>query len=295
MIHLYQLINYKAKKFWDSKKEYIGVDLNHHGSNPYIGEYMRKDRKINFTGIIKKYFDENGKCRLKLLSIACGAGKLERSLLTTGFFSEIHGCDISTDSINVAKEKAQEIDKDRIITYFIHDANSDDLKYKYDVIIASSCTHHIERLEFFYENVKKALKPNGIFMQAEYVGASRFQHSVLTIGAVNFLLALLPQRLKKENKYKRIGIQQVLSDPSEAVRSDEIIPLTKKYFPKTKIWKFSGIMIHLLYQCVKADEFHTNKKRSLKLCLLVFNTEKLLNLLHLVKKDNAILVSKAKA
>jgi len=294
MIYLYQLISYKAKKFWDSKKEYIGIDLNHYCSNPYICKYIDNYRKkINSISLIKKYYEKNRKHKLKLLSIGCGYGHFERKLLETGFFSEIHGCDISPESIQVAKDNAEEIDKNKVITYFTHDINTAGWEKKYDVIIAFSCVHHIERLEFFYENVRKALKSNGIFIQEEYVGAVRFQNSYITIGVVNFLLKLLPPKIIKNN-YKNIGMQEVLTDPSEAVRSDEIIPLTKRIFPKTKIWEFPGVIMHLLYRCVNADEFHTNEKRTKKLCLLIFKTEKLLDLIGLVEKDVAILVSEAK-
>jgi len=295
MIYLYQLIDYKAKKFWDSKKEYIGVDLNHHESNPYIVEYQKRYQKISIRDIISKYFNKNGKRKLKLLSIGCGCGASEREFLGTNFFSEIHGCDISPESLQIAKNKAEEIDKNRIITYFFYNANSDDLKDKYDIIFVHNCVHHIERLEFFYENVRKALKPNGIFIQNEYTGAPRFQHSGISIKTVNLLLSLLPQRLKRKNTYQKIRMQDIiLSDPSEAIRSDEIIPLTKKYFSKSKIWKFPCLIMHFLYQCVNADEFHTNKRRSLKLCSLVFNSERLLNYLGLVKPGGVLIVSEAK-
>lgn len=52
-IHLYEIINNKAAKFWDNKKEYVGVDLNHSGSNKYISEYISKIRKTNFETILK--------------------------------------------------------------------------------------------------------------------------------------------------------------------------------------------------------------------------------------------------
>jgi len=295
MIYLYQLISYKAKKYWDSRKD-SGINLNLYGINPYIREYMRKHEKHRNVNdrIIKKYFDKKGKRKLKMLSVGCGFGHLERFFWGTCFFSEIHGCDISPDSIQVAKEKTEEIDKYGGITYFVHDINKEGWEEKYDIIIAFNSVHHIERLEFFYENVKKALEPDGIFIQQEYIGRSRFQHSGIKILWVNLLLYFLPQRLKKNNKFQRPSLLYwILRDPSEAVRSDEIIPLTKKYFPKTKVWKLMGTIMQWLYQCVKADEFHNNKKRSLKLCRLVFLTEKFLFLLRLLKADNALLVSEA--
>ena len=292
-VHVSQVINSKSRKYWDSTKEYIGINLNHYGSNPYIAEYVQRTRKIDTFDFIRKCASKNGGRKLKLLSIGCGCGHLERKFLETEIFSEIHGCDISMESIQTAIEKAREVDTNDIISYFVHDANSEDFPDQYDVIYAANSVHHIENLEFFYESVKKALNTNGIFIQTEYTGASRFQHSDRLIASINFLLSLLPQRYRTQYFQRPVLECMIHSDPSEAVRSDEIIPLTKRYFPKTRAYKFTDIMMHLLYQCVNADKFHTRRWRTRGLCSIVFNTEKILNMCGLINKGYAICISEA--
>lgn len=291
VFHISDLINCRAKLFWDQKKEYIGVDLNHSGSNQYIAEFLSKKNPAGMFEILEKHC--KGKNNLSALSIGCGCGALERDLLTLGYFSKIHGTDISDESLKVAKEKAERVDKDGVIQYFKHDANNDEYREKYDVIIAVSCVHHIERLEFFYASVRKALKPDGIFLQFEYTGAARFQHPPVLVSTVNFILSLLDSKHKIKEKYEApLLIHHMAADPSEACRSDEIEELTKKVFPNTKIYKIYDIMIHLFYQCINPDSFKNNKRRTLKWCGVLYYIEKALCGLKVIKNSDAILVSK---
>ena len=299
-LHIYQIINYRAKKFWDNKKEYIGVDLSHHASNKHIVEYIDEYVEKYYAGrfqkgdkaiaAIKQHFGNDEKRKLKMLSLGCGCGGAERKFWETGIFSEIHGCDISDDSIKLAKEKAMEIKGGEAIYYFICDLNSDEFDNKYDVIFSGNCSHHVERLEFFYNNVKNALNPGGIFIQAEYTGAARFQHPRILIATINFLLFLMiPLGLVRRSCRRH----RILADPSEAVRSDEIIPLTKSFFPDTKVHhNFPDIVLHLLYQCVKTSKFHDNRKRSRRLCVLTSMTERLITRLGLIKPNSAFLISR---
>ena len=241
---------------------------------------------------LKDYIKATNKASLTCLSIACGCGELERGFFQKGYFSTIHGCDISFESIEIAKQKADQLNHNGAITYSVIDCNSQPFSGKYDVIVAKSCVHHIERLEFFFNNVKQALNPGGLFIQAEYVGPTRFQHSRFLIGGVNLLLRLLPKNHRNRSKYKRLKMVDVMKDPSEAVRSDEIIPLTKKYFPQTKVIKHKGIAIHLLYQCVNHSKFHESKMRTWRLCQLAFGLERILNFLKLSQESDALLISR---
>ena len=296
-IHICDVINKKAESHWDLNNYCIKKDLNIHSSNPYIVEYNRKYINTNIMNVIKHHYMKNKKCKLRILSVGCGVGYFERSLLNhKHMFSEIRGCDISSISIKNAREEAGKIDVDGIVDYFIHDSNNEDFKgERYDIIVANNCVHHVERLEFFYENIKKALDKNGVFIQSEYVCKPRFQHPRILIMTINFLLCFILRKEYKKvptQRYKRPHLHDMIAgDASEAVRSDEIIPMTKKYFPYTLVRRMPYMLMHRFYQCVNTDFFHTNEKRTLKWCFLIFAIEKLLIFFKLYGGGYAYLVS----
>lgn len=282
-IDMSQIITYKACIFWNNKGEYIGVDLNHYRSNPEICRYMNdfNSEIKSMEECILKYTE--GKTDLVCLSLGCGCGHVERSLAKLNIFKEIHACDISDESLQKARKLAVENGFGELITYFQADLNFDKLpENKYDFVIANICMHHIENLEFAYININKSLSERGIFYQNEYVGDCRFQYGKRLVGAVKTLLKVLPERMKKPNKSCRPKFSDMIKyDPSEAVRSNEIIPLTKKYFKVKEMNRIYSGLMHMFYQCVNPKYFHIengqpirNKHRTTFLCRIIFNIEK---------------------
>lgn len=276
-IELYRFIDYKAKIFWDNKGEYKGVDRNHYLSNESVLKKIR-DENVEIFSYIP--MDKE----LSVLSLGCGTGNLERRLLSYPNIKRIDAFDISEDSIQTALDKIETHERVGIVHYSVANLNVYPLKRgSYDLIIAQECIHHIQNLEFLYENVAQALKPGGVFLQMEYVGPNRFQFENSIICAVNFLLRLLPARFKIKDTYERTTEFDIIqADPSEAVRAQEIIPLSRKYFPDTQIFYLSGTLMHILHQNLNMDYFYTdnfepkdNLKRSQRLIDLVFFVEKI--------------------
>src|SRR4029453_13057399 len=102
----------------------------------------------------------------------------------------------------------------------------------YDVVFGVSSIHHVERLEHVFEQVRRALRPGGYFYLDEYIGPSRFQWTDDQLRLMNEQLELLPPQLRRDvrepGKLKQRVERRTLqfmkeSDPSEAVRSSEIV------------------------------------------------------------------------
>lgn len=274
-LELYQFIDYKAKVFWDNKGEYKGVDKNHYMSNEYVIKKMRGSNAELFSYIPT---DKN----ISVLSLGCGTGNLERHLLSYPNVKKIDAFDISGDSIKTALDKIKGHERAEIVHYGVANLNVYPLKQnEYDLIIAQECVHHIQNLESLYENIELALKPEGVFLQAEYVGPNRFQFESSILYTVNFILKFLPEKFKIKNKYQRTTKYNIIqADPSEAVRAEDIIPLTRKYFPSTQIFFMSGTLMHILHQNLNMEYFYTenyepkdNLNRSRILTQIVFFLE----------------------
>ena len=154
------------------------------------------------------------------------------------------------------------------IQYRVGDLNKVSLEENtYDVIFGISSIHHIAELEAVYENVYRALKPNGYFYMDEFVGPSQFQWTDAQLEAVNEILKQIPERLRVgrsnpgtiRNRAVRPTIEEMNAiDPSEAIRSGEIIPLLSAHFPDFTLRGYGGNILHLLLEDIAGNFAETD-------------------------------------
>jgi SAM-dependent methyltransferase len=119
------------------------------------------------------------------------------------------------------------------------DLNLDELPTShYDVVWSASTLHHLIDLEHMCEQVRRALKPAGLFAFFEYVGEKRVQFAELRIRSCERALAEVPARFWRERREVRSPDIDSIS-PFEAVRSDEIAEVVAKRF-ETLHWATGG-------------------------------------------------------
>ena len=275
-VELFHFIDYKAKIFWDQKGEYKGIDKNHYMSNETV--LTELDKNLSLIDLVPKDQD------LRVLSLGCGTGNLERELLKFPNVKKIDAYDISSDSLEVAREKIFLHPRKDVVHY--REANLNDQSFThegYNLVVAQECIHHIQNLENLYENISSSLMPGGIFLQYEYIGPNRFQFEDYIISLINSILNILPPRFKNRERYIKTTLYDIIqADPSEAVRAQDIVPLTKSKFPNTKIHNYTGTFMHILHQNLNMDYFFSenmsprrNYVRSKLLTKLVFLVEKI--------------------
>ena len=113
-------------------------------------------------------------------------------------------------------------------------ADMNDLKLEadaYDVAFAVQALHHVDALEHLLDQVEASLRPGGLFVVNEYIGPARFQWLDKTEALMNRLLELLPHEYKVNPKngfvkerIDRASAEEIARvDPSESIRSDEIV------------------------------------------------------------------------
>jgi SAM-dependent methyltransferase len=113
--------------------------------------------------------------------------------------------------------------------------------------------HHVQNLEGTLRAVERALKPGGIFVVNEFVGPSQFQFTDLQLAIAAAVLDVLPDRWRMDvttGKLKTRYARHPRShwntvDPSEAIRSDEIVGLLEARFEV--LWRrdYGGTILHL--------------------------------------------------
>jgi glycosyltransferase involved in cell wall biosynthesis/ubiquinone/menaquinone biosynthesis C-methylase UbiE len=204
-----------------------------------------------FPYVARTYFPTPVK---RALSIGCGEGALERHALTLDVCSEFDAYDISEGSVKAAREQARDAGLLHRINYAVADLNRISLEENsYEAAFASMAIHHLENLEGVFSELTKALKPGGLFVFNEFVGPSQFQWTDTQLALANELLASIPERYRVTDEkrvlrqIRRPTIQAMNDlDPSESIRSAEIMQLAEHYFDIVERRDYGGTLLHLL-------------------------------------------------
>jgi ubiquinone/menaquinone biosynthesis C-methylase UbiE len=95
----------------------------------------------------------------KVLDLACGQGVFCRYLSKKRF--SVHGVDVSKELIERARSRS-----DELIQYTLADATGDEFlnEISFDAVVCLLALQNIEKLESFFINVSRCLKPGGKFV-----------------------------------------------------------------------------------------------------------------------------------
>ena len=192
----------------------------------------------------------------RALTLGCGGGELERGLRQHGFAREHEGVDVAPLAIERAVAAAKEEGLGHL-RYRVEDVNVLHLEpASYDVVFGVHSIHHVEALEHVFRQVAAALKPGGFFFMSEFVGPNRFQWTPLQLEVVNGLLRALPEEYRIRTgdgavkmKVRRPTVSEMIAtDPSEAVRSAEILDVAASFFEILEVRPYGGTVLQLLLE-----------------------------------------------
>ncbi len=170
---------------------------------------------------------------LKVISLGSGGCDRELKLATYPQFSEITCVDIVPENLNAAKARITEEHKAQMIFLCesIYDLHMP--KESYDVVFFYASLHHFKNVEqLINDTIIPALKPGGLIIINEFVGADRLQFPKKQLVAVNKSLAHIPKKWRVrrattlvKNKFYGCGLlRMIVADPSECVDSSNIVP-----------------------------------------------------------------------
>lgn len=205
--------------------------------------------------VVEKYL--KGRENLQMLSLGCGIGSHERRFATHPVFGKIVAYDIADHLTTEANRLAKEAGLSNI-EFRVADVNRMDFgKEDFDVVLFHSSLHHFKNLrELIGEKVKNTLKPGGLFVFVEYVGPDRLLWTSEQLKAVNFQLQKIPATYRRRLKTNLLKTQVTgpgllrmwLADPSEAVESSQILPITHAHFEIVEEKALGGNLLMLLYK-----------------------------------------------
>ena len=196
------------------------------------------------------------------LSLGSGHGLVERKAIELGVARRMDAYDVSAPAIEVATRLARDARLADRITYTAADLNSVMLeREKYGVVFAAQALHHIERLEHLLAEIERSLTPDGLFVVNEYVGPARFQWSDKTNALMSAIFEALPPsaRVDPRTGTTRTHVPRpsaadvAREDPTESIRSDEILPLLAERFDEVYRADFGGTLLQFALADVIAN------------------------------------------
>jgi len=212
------------------------------------------------------------KKNLRLLSLGSGVCSHEIVFAQFPNFAKVKCVDFSDKLLIQAKQKANSFGLHNM-EFEVTDVNQIKLREDYfDVILFHASLHHFKSIETLIKKTKNCLKDDGILIINEYVGPNRICISKSQRAEINRILTHeIPKSHKTRYKTnwlkKHVSgpgwLRMVLTDPSEAIESEMILPEIHKNFKVKEEKALGGNICMLLFKDIAhhfcGDDITTNK------------------------------------
>jgi len=227
-------------------------------------ELVTGDLALDIYGFIKKEILSETIDRG--LSICSGSGDFERGLLDHKICRHIDAYEISEERVKEGRRLSKE--GNYSINFITEDINFAIFKKNYyDIFFSWSALHHVKNLEVVCQNARAALKKGGLVIAQEFIGPNQFQWTDKQVLIINKILNILPERYRLNLRtkqlitaFKRPTIEEMnRTDPSEAIRSEDIIEVLKQFFNVTMIRYFGGSLFLPLFNGIMGNFDHDDK------------------------------------
>lgn len=178
----------------------------------------------------------------RALSIGCGVGNFERTLVEFGIVESVTGIDASAEVIAEAKRRAEGMGG---IEYLAADAR-EILKTArgFDAIFFHASLHHFDRLSELLGFVRAALEPRGILYLDEYVGPARDEWTWADLIRWNVVYRTLPANIRRTHLIRRPINRE---DPTEAIASSGILRAVAEHFRIITRRDYGGDLLTVIY------------------------------------------------
>jgi len=292
----------RVADFWSTKRNDRRPTgwMDHHTIQAWLHRRITGNPSLSTVAWWKQqYFPEAVGCAL---SLGCGFGELDRNLIALGIAEHVQAVDIAAGAVEQARATATAAGLGDRIDYRV--ANLDEIELApsaFDAIFASSSFHHVVRLEHLFGQCRRALRPGALLFLDDYVGPSRFQSGPQVFDLMNRVVALLPERYRRNlftddgALVERITPQALdyfaSHDPSEAIRSAEIIPALTRDFEIVEHRPYGGALLHLLLSGIVGNFDETCERDTMFLTLLA-TMEHTLEEHGILDSDFAVIVAR---
>ena len=184
------------------------------------------------------------------LSLGCGEGRLERDVLAKGICREMVGLDLSPEAVARASESAR-AESCSEVEYRLGDMNRLELEENsFDIIFFHQSLHHVEALELCLTSVARALRPGGLLYLDEYIGPSRGDWNRALVAHAEASFDRLPTEVRRR---RQLTLPIDWRDPSEAIRSAEIVPTLEQHFTIAERRDYGGNLLSVIHPLLEVE------------------------------------------
>ena len=228
--------------YWDAVAHHVDYDQNwmaHPLVRAAINTRVSGDPNVWPITALRRWL---GKSIGPSLSIGCGLGGLERSLIEENISRDVTGIDVSESVLAEARRAAGSMP----IRYIATDARQFLREHKavFDGIFFHQSLHHFDRLDELMDLVARSLQPDGFLWYDEYVGPSRDEWTWWKLLPATIAYYRLPARVRRPHLI-RAPINR--EDPTEAIASSSIVPATEPRFRIIERRDYGGNLLAMLY------------------------------------------------
>jgi len=235
------------------------------------------------------------------MSLCCGDGSFEKALLAGGVFRTIEGLDISEVRIGAARAAAGE--QQGRLTFRACDIDAADFgEAVCDAVVAKAALHHLSRLEELFDGIARCLRPGGVLVTLDFFGPTRFQWTDRQLDEANrFLETEVPEELRRlpdGSLYRatRPTVQEMIEmDPSEAVRSADLLPLLRERFEPELDLPLGGTLLSLILHGSIVDNFEPGNEAHDAIVRKAFALERRLMAEDAIGSDFRLIIARPKS
>ena len=178
------------------------------------------------------------------ISLGCGDGALDRYFRESGICASLTGIDVSPRSLEVARRKAKEQGLTRM-EYVRGDLDRLTLaEQSCDGALFQQSLHHVSNLESCLDAVRTALRSGGLVYMDEYIGPSQSEWKRDLLRDADEVYRKLPRAVRRR---RHLQLPVDGNDPSEAIRSSEIVREVSRRFPIELRRNYGGTFLSVIY------------------------------------------------
>lgn len=191
----------------------------------------------------------------RAVSIGCGEGSKERSLVSMGLVESFDLYELSSARVERGMAAAQKAGLAQRMRFHLGDAFAEVQPAQFDLVYWNNALHHMIDVDEAVRWSKSALSERGVFAMDDYTGESRFQWSDAALAAATRVRELLPRRLlaHPQQTHQLLGtrvdrpnaVKLAEVDPSEAADSSRILSAIGRHFPNAQVILTGGCIYHL--------------------------------------------------
>jgi SAM-dependent methyltransferase len=196
------------------------------------------------------------------LTLRVGDARLEVALIEAGACERITGLDADEQRALSAQGNVPDSLREQI-DFRQGDPLAWEPEHPLGAVIARSVLHRQADLSAMLDHVHSIMAPGALVFVDEFVGPARFQWTELQIEVINRLLACMPEELlidlgAREERRKTLiarpdPAKHALSNPSDAVCSDQIVGCLDERFERVEVSLYGGAVYHQLFSRVMGN------------------------------------------